>query len=191
MILPILEPTSAAALRHARDLGLAFQLTNFLRDVAEDLDRGRVYIPQDDLARFDADPRMRRVTPEWRGPLAFRVPPPPGHSQPPAPAVPLRPPPRAPRAPPPPPPLSANPVAAPTHAPTERPGSVPRAKPRGTGSWASTPARGGRWWLRCQPIATPWNTTRWVRVVTGSMTSSAAPASTTPVTTAPPRAGPR
>ena len=49
MMLPILEPTSAAALRHARDLGLAFQLTNFLRDVDEDLDRGRVYIPQEDL----------------------------------------------------------------------------------------------------------------------------------------------
>jgi phytoene synthase len=73
MMLPILEPTSAAALRHARDLGLAFQLTNFLRDVAEDLDRGRVYIPQEDLARFDADPRMRRVTPEWRALMAFEI----------------------------------------------------------------------------------------------------------------------
>ena len=73
MMLPILEPTSAAALRHARDLGLAFQLTNFLRDVDEDLDRGRVYIPQEDLRRFDADPWQRRVTPEWRALMAFEI----------------------------------------------------------------------------------------------------------------------
>jgi phytoene synthase len=73
MMLPILEPTSAAALRHARDLGIAFQLTNFLRDVAEDLDRGRVYIPQEDLKRFDADPALRQVTPEWRALMAFEI----------------------------------------------------------------------------------------------------------------------
>lgn len=73
MMLPILEPTSAAALRHARDLGIAFQLTNFLRDVGEDLDRGRVYIPQEDLRRFDADPALRRVTPEWRALMAFEI----------------------------------------------------------------------------------------------------------------------
>lgn len=35
------------ALRSARDLGIALQLTNFLRDVAEDQRRGRVYLPQD------------------------------------------------------------------------------------------------------------------------------------------------
>jgi phytoene synthase len=73
MMLPILEPTSGAAFRHARDLGLAFQLTNFLRDVNEDLDRHRVYIPQEDLARFDADPWARRVTPQWRALMAFEI----------------------------------------------------------------------------------------------------------------------
>jgi phytoene synthase len=53
MMLPILSPTDAAAAREpARQLGLAFQLTNFIRDVAEDLDRGRIYLPQEDLARF-------------------------------------------------------------------------------------------------------------------------------------------
>ena len=56
MMLPILEPLDPAAAPHARDLGDAFQLTNFLRDVAEDLDRGRVYLPQEDLRRYDADP---------------------------------------------------------------------------------------------------------------------------------------
>jgi phytoene synthase len=41
--------------RHAADLGLAFQLTNFLRDVGEDLDRGRIYLPQQSLDRFGVD----------------------------------------------------------------------------------------------------------------------------------------
>src|SRR5262249_23617153 len=46
MLMPILEPSSAEAFAHARDLGIAFQLTAFLRDVVEDLERGRVYLPQ-------------------------------------------------------------------------------------------------------------------------------------------------
>ncbi|HVL02958.1 MAG TPA: phytoene/squalene synthase family protein, partial [Acidimicrobiales bacterium] len=73
MMLPILEPTSPAATAHAQDLGNAFQLTNFLRDVNEDLDRERVYIPQADLRRFGADPWLRRVTPEWKALMAFEV----------------------------------------------------------------------------------------------------------------------
>src|SRR4051794_7607425 len=53
MMLPILDATDLAAAREpARQLGLAFQLTNFIRDVAEDLDRGRVYLPAEDLRRF-------------------------------------------------------------------------------------------------------------------------------------------
>jgi len=66
MMLPILEPSSPDAAPHARDLGIAFQLTNFLRDVDEDLDRGRVYLPLEDLCRFGVDPEDRRVTPGWR-----------------------------------------------------------------------------------------------------------------------------
>ena len=58
---------------HARDLGNAFQLTNFLRDVAEDLDRGRVYLPQEDLDRFGADPRRRIVDEPWRERDAFEI----------------------------------------------------------------------------------------------------------------------
>jgi 15-cis-phytoene synthase len=73
MMLPILEPVSDAARPHARDLGIAFQLTNFLRDVNEDLDRGRIYLPQEDLAIFGADPRLRRVTPEWRALMSFEI----------------------------------------------------------------------------------------------------------------------
>jgi len=38
--------------KYAHDLGLAFQLTNILRDVKEDSQRGRIYIPMDELERF-------------------------------------------------------------------------------------------------------------------------------------------
>lgn len=41
---------------YARDLGVAFQLTNILRDVGEDARRGRIYLPQEDLARFNVAP---------------------------------------------------------------------------------------------------------------------------------------
>ena len=73
MMLPILEPVSEAALEPARDLGLAFQLTNFLRDVGEDLDRGRVYLPQEDLRRFGADPSRRSVDEPWRELMRFEI----------------------------------------------------------------------------------------------------------------------
>ena len=56
----------------ARQLGLAFQLTNFLRDVGEDLDRGRVYLPQEDLERFGADPAAR-VDDAWRELMRFEI----------------------------------------------------------------------------------------------------------------------
>jgi 15-cis-phytoene synthase len=73
MMLPILEPTSAAAAPHARDLGIAFQLTNFLRDVDEDLDRGRMYLPQEDLRRFGAQPDERRVGESWRELMRYEI----------------------------------------------------------------------------------------------------------------------
>ena len=81
MMLPILEPRSPAATAHARDLGNGFQLTNFLRDVSEDLDRGRVYIPQEDLARFGVDPLDERrrvragdaVSPAWVALMRFEI----------------------------------------------------------------------------------------------------------------------
>jgi phytoene synthase len=73
MMLPVLEPNSEAAKPPARSLGLAFQLTNFLRDVDEDLDRGRVYMPQDDLRLFDVDLERREVTPQWRAFMAYEI----------------------------------------------------------------------------------------------------------------------
>lgn len=50
-MLPLLEPTSPDAAWHAQKLGEAFQLTNFLRDVGEDLDRGRCYLPVETLTK--------------------------------------------------------------------------------------------------------------------------------------------
>lgn len=76
MMVPVLEPRPehhADAVRAARALGDAFQLTNFIRDVGEDLDRGRVYLPQDELAAHGADPWARTVTPAWRVFLAAQI----------------------------------------------------------------------------------------------------------------------
>jgi 15-cis-phytoene synthase len=73
MMLPILEPLRPEALQHARDLGNAFQLTNFLRDIAEDLDRGRQYVPQEDVRRFGADLTERRTTPAVVELLRFEI----------------------------------------------------------------------------------------------------------------------
>ncbi len=76
MVLPILEPVDPAAARGpARDLGDAFQLTNFLRDIDEDLDRGRVYLPQEDVRRFGAEAALaeRRVTPGLVELVAFEI----------------------------------------------------------------------------------------------------------------------
>lgn len=56
-MLPVLGTSGprAEAEPYAAALGEAFQLTNFLRDVGEDLDRGRVYLPLDELAAFGVD----------------------------------------------------------------------------------------------------------------------------------------
>lgn len=47
--------TDSVALEYADDLGLAMQLANILRDVREDLDLGRIYLPQEDLRQFGLD----------------------------------------------------------------------------------------------------------------------------------------
>jgi phytoene synthase len=74
MMLPILEPPEAAAARPpARALGEAFQLTNFLRDIDEDLDRGRQYVPQEDLRRFGVDLTARRCTPAFVELMRFEI----------------------------------------------------------------------------------------------------------------------
>jgi len=56
MVTRIVGFSSEAAFPHALKLGYAFQLTNFLRDIREDIDElGRVYMPQDELQRFGVD----------------------------------------------------------------------------------------------------------------------------------------
>lgn len=60
--------------RGAHRLGEAMQLTNFLRDVGEDLDRGRVYLPEEDLERFGLrDLASREVSGEFRELMKFEI----------------------------------------------------------------------------------------------------------------------
>jgi phytoene synthase len=77
MMLPILGSIDPAAAREpARQLGFAFQLTNFIRDVREDLDRGRTYLPDSHLAEFGVTHRQlrRRVTtPAMRELIKYEV----------------------------------------------------------------------------------------------------------------------
>jgi phytoene synthase len=68
--------TQAATRGFARDLGVAFQLTNIIRDVGEDAMRGRVYLPQEDLARFGVSPSevlKRRYGERFSALMAFQV----------------------------------------------------------------------------------------------------------------------
>ena len=68
--------TAEATRRYARDLGVAFQLTNIIRDVGEDARRGRIYLPQDELHRFDVAPSAilaGRADDNFRRLMAFQV----------------------------------------------------------------------------------------------------------------------
>ncbi len=76
MMLPLLGPLDDRAREHATALGEAFQLANFIRDVGEDLQRGRVYLPTDDLDRFGVtvdDLEAGVVTPKVRALLQFEI----------------------------------------------------------------------------------------------------------------------
>lgn len=57
MMAPILGTRAAKAMTHARDLGMAMQLTNICRDVAEDARRHRVYLPADRLLAAGTSPK--------------------------------------------------------------------------------------------------------------------------------------
>lgn len=76
MMLRILCPSDVeAATDSARNLGFAFQMTNFIRDVSEDLDRNRIYLPIVDLERFDAleDFKNKRSTPPVKEALRYQI----------------------------------------------------------------------------------------------------------------------
>jgi phytoene synthase len=73
------DAQEGAVLARARQLGVAMQLTNILRDVGEDARRGRCYLPDEELAAFNLDRKMvldgrlRERWPEWRRLMAFQV----------------------------------------------------------------------------------------------------------------------
>ena len=75
-MVPILEPSDPAAYSHATELGVAFQLANFIRDIGEDLERGRVYLPLQELAKFGvtrADLEKRIATPAIKEAIKFQI----------------------------------------------------------------------------------------------------------------------
>ncbi len=75
-MVPILGPLHNDAFAAAEKLGIAFQLANFIRDVDEDLDRGRIYLPLDELAAHGVTEEMlyaRVLTPEITAALKFQI----------------------------------------------------------------------------------------------------------------------
>jgi len=75
-MVPILGPLHNDAFEAAKKLGIAFQLANFIRDVDEDLDRGRVYLPLKELDQFGVTREMleeRVLTPEIVEALKFQM----------------------------------------------------------------------------------------------------------------------
>ncbi|MCS6844696.1 MAG: squalene/phytoene synthase family protein [Caldilineales bacterium] len=76
MAMHIIGFSGPEAVPYAVRLGVALQLTNILRDVAEDWRCGRVYLPQDELAVFElseADIAAGQVTDAWRHFMAFQI----------------------------------------------------------------------------------------------------------------------
>lgn len=75
-MLPILGYSDPRAIEAATALGTAFQLANFIRDIGEDIDRGRIYMPLDDLARFGVSEEMllkRQLTPEIIEAIKYQI----------------------------------------------------------------------------------------------------------------------
>lgn len=75
-MLPILGYSDERAIEAAAALGEAFQLANFIRDIAEDLERGRIYMPLDELAQFgiiESDLAARTMTPALVEAIKFQI----------------------------------------------------------------------------------------------------------------------
>jgi squalene synthase HpnC len=76
LMLALYGVDGAANLRDADAICSALQLINFWQDVGIDIEKGRIYLPQEDLARFgvpEADIVAHRDTPAWRALMAFEV----------------------------------------------------------------------------------------------------------------------
>ncbi len=68
--------TDRKTLKYAHDLGIAFQLTNIIRDVGEDARLGRIYLPQDELAQFGVHTRdilNAKESPEFQNLMKFQI----------------------------------------------------------------------------------------------------------------------
>ena len=75
-MVPILGASDLKAYEAAQKLGIAFQLANFIRDVSEDLDRGRIYLPLDDLKTAGISKEMlaaKKLTPEIKQALQYQI----------------------------------------------------------------------------------------------------------------------
>ena len=75
-MVPILGASDPKAYEAAQKLGIAFQLANFIRDVSEDLDRGRIYLPLDDLKAAGVSKEMlaaKKLTPEIKQALQYQI----------------------------------------------------------------------------------------------------------------------
>jgi phytoene synthase len=75
-MVPVLGVLEEGAYECAKKLGIAFQLANFIRDVGEDLDRGRIYLPIAELAEHGVTREMleeRVLTPQIISALKFQI----------------------------------------------------------------------------------------------------------------------
>lgn len=64
------------ALPYAKSLGEAFQLTNFIRDIQEDLNRGRIYIPQEDMDKYNVkeeDFKNKNMSKEMKDLILYEI----------------------------------------------------------------------------------------------------------------------
>ena len=75
-MVPVLGALSPEAYESAKTLGIAFQLANFIRDIGEDLERGRIYIPIEDLNQFGVsreDLHQKILTPKIIELIKFQI----------------------------------------------------------------------------------------------------------------------
>lgn len=76
MMTHVLGYKDERAFDYAKQLGIAMQLTNILRDIKEDKDMGRIYLPQKDLVRFgvsEQDILKEKITPQLKALMKFQI----------------------------------------------------------------------------------------------------------------------
>lgn len=76
IMLRILGSSNEEAKRYAVDLGIAMQLTNILRDISEDYERGRIYLPQDEMGKYEINEATladKKVTENFKRLISFQI----------------------------------------------------------------------------------------------------------------------